>query len=194
MKQTITNLMKAFVGESQARNRYTFFASIAKKEGYEQISEIFKITADQEKEHGSWFYKMLIEAMKKEGIKEEEIITETKSPVIRKSTLENLKSAAKGEHHEYAELYPEFARIAQEEGFKEIAFRIKAIMKAEEHHEERYKKLIEQLENGTYFKKNDKIWWNCRECGYVHYGKEPPMECPSCSHAKAFYERKCEEY
>ncbi|MDD4353728.1 MAG: ferritin family protein [Candidatus Nanoarchaeia archaeon] len=194
MKQTIINLMKAFVGESQARNRYTFFASTAKKEGYEQIAEIFLITADQEREHGGWFYKMLIELKKKEGIKDEEIIVETSGPSLRSSTLENLKNAAKGEHHEYTELYPEFAKVAEEEGFRDVAIRIRAIMKAEEHHEERYKKLIEQLEAGTFFKKEEKIWWICRECGYAHFGKEPPMECPSCGHSKAFYQRKCEEY
>lgn len=194
MKQTITNLMKAFIGESQARNRYTMFASTAKKEGYEQIAEIFLLTADQEREHGGWFYKMLIELKKKEGINDEEIMVETGGPVIRSSTLENLKNAVKGENHEYTELYPEFARVAEEEGLKDIALRIRAIMKSEEHHEERYKKLVEQLEAGTFFKKSEKIWWICRECGYAHFGKEPPMECPSCGHAKAFYQRKCEEY
>jgi rubrerythrin len=194
MKQTINNLMKAFIGESQARNRYTMFASTAKKEGYEQISEIFLITADQEKEHGGWFYKMLIGVLKKEGIKEEEIMVQTGGPVIRKSTLENLKSAIIGENEEYTKLYPEFAKVAEEEGYKDIALRIRAIMVAEKHHEERYKKLAEQLAEGTIFKKEEKIWWICRECGYAHFGREPPMECPSCGHAKAYYERKCEEY
>jgi rubrerythrin len=194
MKETVNNLMKAFIGESQARNRYTFFASTAKKEGYEQIAEIFLITADNEREHASWFYKMLIELMKKEGIKDDSLTVPATGPVIRKSTIENLKSAIKGENEEYTKLYPEFADTAEKEGLKDIAIRIRAIMKSEEHHEERYKKLAEQLENGTFFKKSEKIWWICRECGYAHFGKEPPMECPSCGHAKAFYQRKCEEY
>jgi len=194
MKETINNLMKAFIGESQARNRYTMFASTAKKEGYEQIAEIFLLTADQEKEHGGWFYKMLIEVMKKEGVKEDQIMVEAGGPVIRKSTLENLKSAIMGENEEYTKLYPAFADTAEKDGYKDIALRIRAIMKAEEHHEERYKKLAEQLENGSIFKKEEKVWWICRECGYAHFGKEPPMECPSCSHPKAYYQIKCEEY
>ena len=184
--QTEKNLLAAFAGESQARNRYTYFASQAKKEGYVQISAIFEETANQEKEHAKREFKFL---------KGDEVeITAAFPAGVIGSTLENLKAAAAGEHYETTEMYPEFANIAEKEGFKEIADRLRAIAVAEKHHEERYKKLLAEVEGDTVFKKENKVYWVCRKCGYVHEGEEPPRECPSCSHPKSYFERKCEEY
>ena len=200
MEQTIVNLAKAFAGESQARNRYTMYSKVAKKEGYEQIAEIFLVTADNEREHASWFFKLMNQLKQKakdkgEGVSEyEQIRIDDVVPTVYDSTIENLKAAIAGENHEHSKLYPEFADLAEKEGLKEIATRIRFIAKAEMHHEERYKKLLEQLANGTYFRKSEDVWWVCRECGYVHFGKFPPEKCPSCDHAKAYYQLKCEEY
>ena len=200
MMETMENLAKAFVGESQARNRYTMYAKVAKQEGYEQIAEIFLVTADQEREHASWLFKLINELKKKAAEKGEDITkynelhVDAAVPTIYGTTIENLKAAIAGENYEYTKMYPEFADIAEKEGFKDIANRLRAIAKAESHHEERYKKLLEQLENGTYFKKSENVWWVCRECGYVYYGKFPPEKCPSCDHPKSYYQLKCEEY
>lgn len=190
MKKTLENLTKAFIGESQARNRYTFYAKVAKKEGYEQITEIFLITADNEKEHA----KRLFEHIQELKGDTNEIKVETAAPLVYGNTAENLKTAIAGENYEYTEMYPEFAKAAEEEGLGKIAARLKAIAKAEEHHEERYKKLLKEVEAGTVFKKDKEVEWVCRECGYVHLGKQPPEKCPSCDHSKSFYQIKCEEY
>lgn len=194
MKETIQNLAKAFIGESQARNRYTFYSKIAKKEGFEQIAEIFLITADNEREHANWLFKLVQELKQKIGENLEEIKVEAVAPTIFGTTAQNLEAAIAGENHEYTYMYPEFADTAEKEGLGEIAKRIRAIAKAEEHHEERYKKLLKELEAGTIFQKDKEAWWVCRECGYVHFGNQPPEQCPSCDHAKAFYQIKCEEY
>ncbi len=195
MKETLKCLAKAFIGESQARNRYAYYAKIAQKEGYEQIGEIFLITADQEKIHAKKLFEH-IQELKKELPESEqgEIQVEAVCPTVCSITLENLKAAANGENYEYAQMYPEFAKIAKKEGYSRIAARFLAIAKAEAHHEERYKKLIEQLEKGTCFKKSKEVWWVCRECGYAYFAKEPPEICPSCDHPRAFYQMKCEEY
>ena len=194
MNKTIENLAKAFVGESQARNRYTFYASTAKKEGFEQISEIFMITAENEREHASWFLKMIIGLKKdfNENLNLLHITTDV--PTIRGTTLENLKSAVAGEHEEYTKLYPEFAKVAEEEGYPEIAARIKAIAVAESHHEERYIKLLKNVEEGAVFKRDKPVWWVCRQCGYVYYGVSPPEACPSCGHDETFYQIKSEDF
>lgn len=194
MKKTLENLSKAFVGESQARNRYDFYAKIAKKEGFEQIAEIFQITALNEKEHAKKLFEHIQELKEKlkEGIKK--IETETTIPNIYGNTKENLKAAISGENYEYTQMYPEFAKVALEENLPHIANRLKAIAVAEKHHEERYKKILKEVEEGTVFKKSKEIWWVCRECGYVHFGTEPPQKCPSCDHEKSFYQVKCEEY
>lgn len=194
MKKTIENLTKAFIGESQARNRYTFYAQVAQKEGLEQIAEIFLITAENEKEHASWLFKLINEFKKKEEASLDEIKVEAVAPTILGNTADNLKAAIAGENYESTKMYPEFAEGAEKEDFPEIAKRLKAIAKAEEHHEERYKKLLKEVEAGTLFKKEKEIWWVCRECGYVHFGKEPPTRCPSCDHERSFYQVKCEEY
>ncbi len=194
MKETIKNLTKAFIGESQARNRYTFYAKIARKEGFEQIAEIFLVTAENEKEHASWLFKLINELKKQSGEILDEIKVEVEAPTILDSTIENLKAAIAGENYEYTKMYPEFADIAEKEGFSAIAKRLRAIAVAEKHHEERYKKLLKEVEAGTIFKKEKKMWWVCRECGYVHFGTEPPAKCPSCDHERGFYQVKCEEY
>ena len=194
MKKTIENLTKAFIGESQARNRYTFYSKIAKKEGLEQIAEVFLITAENEEEHASWLFRLINELKKKSGEKLDEIKVEAVSPTILGTTAENLKGAIAGENYEHTKMYPEFADIAEKEGFPEIAKRLRAIAKAEEHHEERFKKLLKEVEARTVFKKEKEVWWVCRECGYIHFGKEPPEKCPSCNHEKSFYQIKCEEY
>ena len=192
--RTLENLAKAFVGESQARNRYTFYASIARKEGYEQIAEIFSITAENEKEHAETLFKLLNELMEKAGRKLEKIKIDTVVPTTLGSTVDNLKAAIAGEHYEYTEMYPEFADVAEKEGLPDIAKRLRAIAEAERHHEERYKKLLKEVEAGTLFKKDKDVWWVCMECGYVHYGREPPEECPSCKHPRSYFMVKCEEY
>lgn len=194
MKETIKNLTKAFIGESQARNRYTFYSKIARKEGFEQIAEVFLITAENEKEHANWLFRLINELKKKSNEKLDEIKVEAVAPTILGTTTENLKAAIAGENYEHTKMYPEFADVAEKEGFPEIARRLRAIAKAEEHHEERFKKLLKEVEAGTLFKKEKEVWWICRECGYTHFGKEPPQECPSCSHSKSFYQVKCEEY
>jgi rubrerythrin len=194
MQKTLQNLTKAFIGESQARNRYTFYAKVAQKEGYEQIAAIFLTTAEQEKIHAKRLFEHICELKKESGGNLDEIIVEAVAPTIYGTTIENLKAAIAGENHEHTVMYPEFADVAQSEGLNKIAARMRSIAKAEEHHEERYKKLLEQLENDTIFKKDKEVWWVCRECGYVHFGVQPPEECPSCDHPKGFYEIKCEEY
>jgi len=191
--KTVENLAKAFVGESQARNRYTFYAKVAKKEGYEQIAEIFLITAENEREHASWLFK-LINELKRAKEKFEEIKVEASVSTNFGSTAENLRAAIAGENYEHTKMYPEFAEVAEKEGFPEIARRLRAIAIAEKHHEERFKKILNEVEKGTVFKKEKEVWWVCRECGYVHFGKEPPEKCPSCNHEKSFYQVKCEEY
>jgi rubrerythrin len=192
VSRTAENLAKAFLGESQARNRYSFFASVARKESFEQIAEVFQLTADQEKEHAKQLYTYL-SGMKAKG-DFVELKVEAEVPVVYGNTAENLRAAIAGENYEHTSMYPEFANIAEAEGFRDIAVRMRAISKAEEHHEERYIKLLKQVEDGTVFKKKEAIWWVCRECGYMHFGTEPPAKCPSCDHLRSFYQRKCEEY
>ncbi len=194
MKETLKNLAKAFIGESQARNRYAFYSKIAQKEGFEQIAEIFLITAENEKVHAKRIFEHIQELKKESGEELDEIAVESSAPATYGTTAENLKAAIAGENHEHSQMYPEFAATAEKEGLTKIAKRLKSIAKAEEHHEERYAKLLKQLESGTVFKKDKKVWWICRECGYAHFGKEPPEKCPSCDHPKSFYQIKCEEY
>jgi len=184
--QTEKLLLANFAGESQARNRYTYFSSQAKKEGFEQIAWIFADTADNEKEHAKRFFKFL------EGGNLE--ITATYPAGIIGNTMENLKEAAAGENLEHSVLYPEAARIADEEGFNEIAAVYRAISKVEAEHEKRYRALLKNVENNTVFKKETKVKWRCRNCGYVHEGPEAPDECPACAHPQAHYELLAENY
>ncbi|MDZ7798683.1 MAG: ferritin family protein [Patescibacteria group bacterium] len=194
MNKTIENLAKAFIGESQARNRYNLYAKQAKKEGFEQIAGIFNETAEQEKQHAKWDFTMMKEVMDKEGVKEEALNVEAEAPAVLGTTEENLQAAINGENYEHVTMYPEFAEQAEKDGYPDVAVRLRSIAKAEEHHEERYQKLLKEVKAGSVFKKNEKVWWFCRECGYRHFGEEPPKECPSCSHPQAYFQLKCEEY
>ena len=178
--QTEKNLLQSFAGESQARNRYTFFASIAKKEGYEQIAGVFLETAEQEKEHAKRFFKFLEGGMTE--------ITATFPAGVLGTTAENLRAAAEGENEEWSELYPAFAEVAAKEGFPQIAAVFRAIATVEAEHETRYRKLLERVEADGVFKRDEEIKWQCRNCGDVHTGKEAPEMCPSCAHPKAFFE------
>lgn len=193
MSKTLENLTKAFIGESMARNRYTIYSKIAFKEGYDEISEIFLLTADNEREHAKWLFRMINDIKKKEG-SPTEIKVEAEAPLILSNTIDNIKGAIEGENYEYTRMYPEFADTADKEGFKDVATRLRAIAVAEKHHEGRYKKLLKELQEGTFFKKKEKVVWVCRKCGYIHEGNEPPEECPSCNHEKAYFERQCEVY
>jgi rubrerythrin len=184
--QTEKHLLANFAGESQARNRYTYFSSQAKKEGFEQIAWIFADTADNEKEHAKRFFNFL------EGGDLE--ITATYPAGVIGNTAENLKEAAAGENLEHSVLYPEAARIADEEGFDEIAAVYRAIAKVEGEHEKRYRALLKNVENNTVFKKEGKVKWRCRNCGYIHEGPEAPIECPACAHPQAYYELLAENY
>ncbi|NOZ76277.1 MAG: rubrerythrin family protein [Euryarchaeota archaeon] len=194
MDETIKNLAKAFVGESQARNRYTFYAKIARKEGYEQIAGVFLLSADNEKEHAKWLFRLINELKGKAEADLDEIEVEASVPTSFGSTADNLKAAIAGENYEHTTMYPGFAEVARREGLPEIAERLEAIARAEEHHEERYRKLLRELEAGTVFEKDEEVEWVCRECGYVHRGTEAPEKCPSCDHPRSFYEVKCERY
>jgi len=178
--QTEKNLLKAFAGESQARNRYTFFASKAKKDGLMQIADIFLETASQEKEHGERFFKFL------EGGSVE--ITESFPAGIIGTTLDNLKAAAAGEAYEWSDMYPAFAKVARDEGFTQIAAAFEAISVAEKQHEKRFKDLAANLEAGKVFKRNGKVVWRCRNCGYLHEAEEAPNVCPACLHPQAYFE------
>ncbi|MFH1836447.1 MAG: rubrerythrin [Methanobacteriota archaeon] len=191
MEKTIENLAKAFVGESQARNRYTIYAKTAKKEGYEQLSEIFLLTADNECEHAKWLLRLICEL---KGGDSSEIVVEAEVPTTVGTTVENLKAAIAGENFEYTSMYPEFARVAEQEGLAEIAARLKAIAKAESHHEGRYKEILAQIEGGTVFKKDEPVTWVCRKCGFTHEGVAPPGKCPSCDHPESYFEVYCEKY
>ena len=173
--KTEQNLMAAFAGESQARNKYTYYASKAKKDGYEQIAALFEETALNEKEHAKIWFKLLHDG---------------EVP----STEENLKDAANGENYEWTEMYPEFAKVAKEEGFDKIAYLFEAVAKIEKEHEERYKKLLENVEDGLVFSKDGDRIWKCRNCGHIVVGPNAPEICPVCNHPKSYFEIKAENY
>ncbi len=184
--QTEKNLLTAFAGESQARNRYTYFASKAKKEGFIQISAVFTETAANEKEHAERLFKFL-----KGG--EVEITGSFPAGIIG-TTLENLKASADGEHFENTEMYPQYAKVAREEGFDEIAAVFESIAIAEKHHEERFLKLAKNIEANKVFKRDKPVKWVCRNCGYVYEGTEPPQRCPACDHPQGYYQLLVEDY
>ena len=184
--KTEQNLLKSFAGESQARNRYEFFASVAKKEGYEQIAAIFMETASQEKEHAKRFFKFLEGGMVE--------ITASYPAGVIGTTVENLKAAAEGENEEWTALYPEFAEIAKEEGFMEIATAFKMIAKVEAEHEKRYLKLLQNISEDKVFMKDGKVWWKCLNCGYVYESQKALENCPACLHPKSFMQLKEENY
>ncbi|WMJ81852.1 rubrerythrin family protein [Clostridium sp. MB40-C1] len=187
--KTAENLMKAFAGECQARTKYTYYSSTAKKEGYVQIANIFMETAENEKEHAKRFLKFLNSNMQNDGVE----ITACYGAGLG-TTIENLKYAANGEHEEWSELYPHFGKVAEEEGFDEIAQAFYNISKVEKRHEERYRKLLENIENDQVFKKDEVILWKCSNCGYIYEGKEAPKVCPSCIHPQGYFEVFVENY
>lgn len=180
--QTEKNLMLSFAGESQARMRYTYFASVAKKEGYEQIAAIFTETADQEKEHAKRFFKFLEGGMVE--------ITGTFPAGVIGTTAQNLAAAAEGEHEEWADMYPAFAEVAAQEGFAEISAVFKAIASVEAEHERRYRDLLALVEAGKVFERDEAIEWQCRNCGFVLTAKKAPLKCPACAHPQAYFEKK----
>jgi len=184
--RTEKNLLKAFAGESQAKNRYEFFAKQASKEGYEQISSIFLKTALEEQTHAKRFFKFLEGGMVE--------ITASYPAGKIGTTAENLKAAAEGENEEHTKLYPEFAEIAKEEGFNEVASAFKLIAKVESEHEKRYRKLLQNVEENMVFVKKEKVKWVCRKCGYVHEGEKAPENCPACLHPRAYFEIYAENY
>ncbi|AQS02920.1 MULTISPECIES: rubrerythrin [Clostridium] len=188
--KTAVNLMKSFAGESQARTRYTYYSSIAKKEGFVQIANIFLETAEQEKEHAKRFYKFL-----KDDYVDEQIEIQASYPVsFHESTLKNLLAAASGENEEWTDLYPSFAKTAEEEGYPEIAVVYRKISEVEARHEARYKKLAKNIEDGTVFKKDEVTLWKCGNCGFIYEGKEAPAACPACAHPQAYFEVFVENY
>ena len=188
--KTAENLMKSFAGECQARTRYTYYASVAKKEGYVQISNIFMETAEQEKEHAKRFYKFLKDEFAGEAIE----ITAGYPVALFENTAKNLEAAAEGENEEWTQLYPKFARVAREEGFPGIAVAYERIMEVENMHEKRYKKLLKNIEDGKVFKKDEVVLWKCGNCGYIFEGAEAPEVCPACLHPKAYFEVFSENY
>ena len=188
--KTAENLMKSFAGECQARTRYTYYSSVAKKEGYVQISNIFMETAENEKEHAKRFYKFLKNDYSGEQIE----ITAGYPVALYDDTLKNLKAAASGENEEWTDLYPTFAKIADEEGYPEIAAVYRQIAKVENHHEIRYNKLAKNIEEDKVFKKDETVLWKCNNCGYIYEGAEAPMACPACSHPQSYFEVFVENY
>lgn len=196
MKETAKKLYTAYVGESQARNRYNYFSKAAKKEGYVLVSKIFDETSDQEKEHGSWFYKMLQQFKKEEKFDEMKVLPDAEFPTTLGNTIENLKSAIAGENMEWQTLYPDIVQTAEKEGYPEIANRVRAIIKAEKHHSERYGKLLKLVGDDAFFKRGKKVVWVCMECGYeVEMESLPPdFKCPSCDHPREYYRKKCEDF
>ncbi len=184
--KTLENLMKAFAGESQARMRYTYFASVAGKEGYKQIQNIFSETAENEKEHAKVFMKLALEHL--DGENPAPVDINATYPFSYGDTVANLKSAAAGEHEEAELDYPAFAATAKEEGFPDIAARFNLIAKVEKHHEMRYRSLLKNIEDGTVFKKDGKVYWKCLNCGYIHEGDAAPALCPACQHPQAYFQ------
>jgi rubrerythrin len=184
--KTEKNLLKAFAGESQAKNRYEFAAKVAKEEGYEQIAAIFMETAAQEQTHAKKFFRFL-----EGGVLE---ITASYPAGKTEATKDNLKAAADGEHEEWSDLYPEFARIADEEGFKQVATAFKAISVAEKGHEEKYRKLLDNMMGNKVFERDEKVFWYCRKCGYIHFGTKALKNCPACGHPEAYFELRPDNF
>jgi len=190
MKKTIKNLAYAFIGESQARNRYSRYAKIAKKEGYEAIAANFNLTADQEAEHAKWLMRMINQLKEQDGQEEKIVVESAEVPIVLGDTKENLEAAIKGENSEYTQMYPDFAQVAEDEGYSDIAQRLRSIAQAENNHEDRYQKFLEELKEEKVFVREEEVVWQCRKCGYMHKGKRAIEECPSCGHPRAYFEVK----
>lgn len=190
MEKTIKNLGAAFIGESQARNRYSIAAKIAKKEGFEQISAIFLETAEQEREHAKWLQRMMagIDANAKIVVESAEV------SLVAKTTVENLEGAIAGEHHEQTSMYPDFAKVADEENLPEVAARLRSIAQSEAHHEARFQALLDSLKAESVFQKTEAVEWVCRKCGFMQKGESAPAKCPSCGHPQSYFQVRCEEF
>ncbi|MHA2406296.1 MAG: rubrerythrin [Candidatus Hermodarchaeia archaeon] len=194
MSKTLIGLVQAFIGESQARNRYNMYAKTAKKEGFIQIAEIFNITAENEHVHAKNFWRAAQEVMKQTGKSMPEIEVPAAAPLKIGNTADNLKAAIEGETHEYTKMYQDIANTAEEEGYHAIAKQVRAIADVENHHAERYTALLKEVEGSTVFKKKKPTRWLCLECGYVHEGEEAPDQCPSCFHPQGYFSILCETY
>jgi len=194
MKKTVENLFLAFIGESMARNRYTMYASIARKEGYGLVSAIFLETADQEKEHGSWYYRMLQELKKDENF--DALKVNTEGPTLSGTTKENLKEAIAGENYEWQTMYPDIAKTAEKDGYKAIAARVRSIARSEQHHAERYGKLLKLVGDDAFFKRGKKVIWVCMNCGFEMELDSIPenFKCPSCEHDRSYFKIKNEDF
>lgn len=190
--KTLENLLKAFAGESQARARYVMYAQKAREEGLEQIAAIFEETAEHEVQHGKRFFQLAAAGL--EGEMPADVEIQASYPIAIGNTMDNLKAAAAGEHHEWSEMYPEFADVAEQEGFPEIATAFRMIAKAETSHETRFRKLVENLEKGMVFKREGKYIWKCRNCGYLHEGTAAPQKCPACLYPQSYFEIFVENY
>jgi len=190
--KTLENLMKAFAGESQARSRYVMYAKVADQEGLKQIAAIFQETADNELEHAKRFFRLAAQGL--EGELPATVEINASYPVAIGDTLANLKAAAAGENEEWSQMYPEFADVAEAEGFKEIAVAFRMIARAETAHETRYRKLVNNLEKGVVFQREGKYFWKCRNCGYIHEGSAAPKVCPACQHPQSYFELFVENY
>ena len=189
--ETFSNLSKAFAGESQARNRYSFFGGVAKKEGYQHIQAVFEETAANEREHAQVFYKLLVAHTMDET---QVIHVDADYPLVYKDTLTNLRAAAAGEREEWAEIYSTFGAIANKEGFTDIAKAFQTIAEVEKHHMTRFEHYADEIEKGTLYKKESPAVWKCTNCGYIHEGPEAPESCPACAHAQGYFEELPEKY
>lgn len=194
MEKTLENLTKAFIGESQARNRYSFYSKQAKKDGYPQLAMIFLETAENERQHAKWLFRLIQELKEKMGENPDQIEVEAEAPLTLGTTVDNLKAAIAGEHYENSEMYPEFAKVAREEGLVDVSRRLLSIGQAEVHHEERYSKLLELVEAGTMYQKEENVEWTCIKCGFTSIGKQPPEKCPACDHPANYFMIRSEEY
>ena len=194
MEETLKNLNKAFIGESQARNRYSMFAKQAMKDAYYELEAVFNETAEQEREHAKQLSKMINDLQAKMGKPSGPVMVDTEGAAMFGSTIDNLKGAIAGETHEFTSMYPEFAKQAVADNLPEVAKRLMAISVAEKHHKERYEKLLAAIQNKTLLKKDKPVVWFCRKCGYMHTGLTPPDKCPACDHEKEYYYTRTEEY
>jgi len=194
MEKTLKNLHKAFIGESQARNRYTMFAKQAMKDAFYELEAVFLETADQEREHAKQLSKMINTLQAKMGKGSGPVMVEAEGAAMFGSTIDNLKGAIEGENHENTSMYPDFAKQADADGLADVAKRLRAISVAEKHHKERYQKLLAAIQGGTLLKKDKPVVWFCRKCGYMHIGLTPPDKCPACDHEKEYYYTRTEEY
>jgi rubrerythrin len=194
VEETLKNLHKAFIGESQARNRYAMYSKQAVKDAYYELEAVYLETAEQEREHATQLSKMINQLLAKSGKKQGPVEVEAEGAAMFGSTIDNLRGAIAGETHEFESMYPAFAKQAVQDGLPDVAKRLSAIAVAEKHHKERYEKILNAIQGGTLLKKDKPVVWYCRKCGYMHVGLTPPEKCPACDHEKEYYYTRTEEY